>query len=108
MRHRVDGQQLGRNTGQRKALRLALASALLELSRYTNKTESKRYWNAGADALASLAGPAYRAKEGENNNFILMHSTGSMPGNSEIDVPLSYADYYFIEGLLRYKQWSGK
>ncbi|MGN6511743.1 MAG: glucuronyl hydrolase [Chitinophaga sp.] len=85
-----------------------MASALLELSRYTNKTESKRYWNAGADALASLASPAYRAKEGENNNFILMHSTGSMPGNSEIDVPLSYADYYFIEGLLRYKQWSGK
>ncbi len=52
-----------------------MASALLELSRYTDKAESKRYWNAGADALISLASPAYRAKEGENNNFILMHST---------------------------------
>ncbi|AWO00712.1 glucuronyl hydrolase [Chitinophaga alhagiae] len=85
-----------------------MSSALLELSRYTNKQERKRYWNAGADALASLAGPAYRAKEGENNNFILMHSTGSMPGKSEIDVPLSYADYYFLEALLRYKNWAGK
>lgn len=82
-----------------------MSSALLELSRYTKRKDSKRYWNAGADALASLAGPAYRAKEGENNNFILMHSTGSKPGNSELDVPLSYADYYFLEALLRYKQW---
>ena len=85
-----------------------MSSALLELSRYTDKEESKRYWNAGADALASLAGPAYRAKEGVNNNFILLHSTGSMPGKSEIDVPLSYADYYFIEALLRYKKWSSR
>ncbi|QEH40884.1 glycoside hydrolase family 88 protein [Chitinophaga sp. XS-30] len=82
-----------------------MSSALLELSRYTKKRDSKRYWNAGADALASLAGPAYRAKEGENNHFILMHSTGSKPGNSELDVPLTYADYYFLEALLRYRQW---
>lgn len=85
-----------------------MSSALLELSKYVDKKESKRYWNAGADALASLASPAYRAKEGENNNFILMHSTGSMPGKSEIDVPLSYADYYFLEALLRYKNWAPK
>lgn len=85
-----------------------MSSALLELSKYTNKAESKRYWNAGADALISLAGPAYRAKEGANNNFILMHSTGSMPGKSELDVPLSYADYYFLEALLRYKEWSAR
>lgn len=85
-----------------------MSSALLELSKYTNKKESRRYWNAGADALISLAGPAYRAREGENNNFILMHSTGSMPGKSEIDVPLSYADYYFLEALLRYKAWAPK
>ncbi|GEP94100.1 glycoside hydrolase family 88 protein [Chitinophaga cymbidii] len=82
-----------------------MSSALLELSRYTNKKDGRRYWNAGADALASLAGPAYRAKEGDNNNFILLHSTGSKPGNSELDVPLSYADYYFLEALLRYRQW---
>lgn len=82
------------------------ASALLELSRYTKGDLSARYWNAGEKMLESLAGPAYLAKEGENNNFILMHSVGSLPHNSEVDVPLTYADYYFVEALLRYKQWA--
>ena len=54
--------------------------------------------------LASLATPAYLAKANTNNNFILMHSTGHLPNNSEIDVPLNYADYYFIEGLMRWEQ----
>jgi unsaturated chondroitin disaccharide hydrolase len=81
------------------------ASALLELSKYTQGEEAQRYWSAAENMLGSLAGPAYLAKEGTNNNFILMHSTGSLPGNSEVDVPLSYADYYFVEALLRYKQW---
>ncbi|RBL92523.1 glycoside hydrolase family 88 protein [Chitinophaga flava] len=82
------------------------ASALLELSRYTNKTEGKRYWNAAEKMLTSLCSPAYLAKEGENNQFILMHSVGSLPHKSEVDVPLTYADYYFVEALLRYKQWA--
>ncbi|MBC9913769.1 glycoside hydrolase family 88 protein [Chitinophaga varians] len=82
------------------------ASALLELSRYTNKTEGKRYWNAAETMLTSLCSPAYLAKEGENNDFILMHSVGSLPHQSEVDVPLTYADYYFVEALLRYKQWA--
>ncbi|PWV47600.1 glycoside hydrolase family 88 protein [Chitinophaga sp. S165] len=82
------------------------ASALLELSRYTKGDVSARYWKAGENMLESLASPAYLAKEGENNNFILMHSVGSIPHNSEVDVPLTYADYYFVEALLRYKQWA--
>ncbi|WP_236652713.1 glycoside hydrolase family 88 protein [Chitinophaga vietnamensis] len=82
------------------------ASALLELSRYVNKADGKRYWNAAEKMLASLCSPAYLAKEGENNDFILMHSVGSLPHNSEVDVPLTYADYYFVEALLRYKQWA--
>ena len=45
--------------------------------------------------------PAYRAKVGTNGNFILMHSVGSIPHGQEIDVPLNYADYYFLEGLMR-------
>ena len=44
---------------------------------------------------------AYRAKVGTNGNFILMHSVGSIPHGQEIDVPLNYADYYFLEGLMR-------
>ncbi len=39
-----------------------------------------------------------------NAGFILKHSVGSLPHNSEIDVPLIYADYYFLEALLRYKK----
>jgi hypothetical protein len=55
--------------------------------------------------LKSLSGPDYRAKAGENGGFLLMHSTGALVLNSEIDVPLIYADYYFLEALKRYKDW---
>ena len=51
--------------------------------------------------MTSLGSPAYRAALGTNGNFILMHSVGSIPHNSEIDVPLNYADYYFMEALKR-------
>jgi unsaturated chondroitin disaccharide hydrolase len=53
--------------------------------------------------LQSLSSPAYKAKLGENNHFILMHSTGHRPQKSEVDVPLVYADYYYLEALLRYQ-----
>ncbi len=80
------------------------ASALLELSTYVSKAKSKVYFNAAETMLASLASPAYKANSGENNHFILKHSVGAKPLKSEIDVPLVYADYYFLEGLLRYKK----
>jgi len=50
--------------------------------------------------------PGYRAHTGENGGFILKHATGGFPGGIEVDVPLSYADYYFIEAMLRYKNLS--
>ena len=77
------------------------ASALLELCGYVK--DGKKYLNAAEQMLASLSSPAYLAKPGTNQDFILMHSTGHKPANSEIDVPLIYADYYFIEAMLRYK-----
>ncbi len=49
--------------------------------------------------MKSLSTPAYRAKLGTNGNFLLMHSVGSIPHHSEVDVPLNYADYYFLEAL---------
>lgn len=79
-----------------------VASALLELSTYTKGAKSKKYFDTAVKILHSLGSPVYRAKLGENGNFILMHSTGAIPQNSEIDVPLTYADYYFVEALLRY------
>ncbi|TKG93001.1 glucuronyl hydrolase [Puteibacter caeruleilacunae] len=78
-----------------------IASALIELSTYANDGAS--YKAAAVKMLKSLGSPAYRAKLGENNNFVLMHSVGSIPHGAEIDVPLNYADYYFIEALLRLK-----
>jgi unsaturated chondroitin disaccharide hydrolase len=77
------------------------ASALLELSTYSGKKGSK-YRSAAIQMLHSLAGPAYRAPVGGNGNFLLMQCVGSIPHNSEINGPLVYADYYFIEALQRY------
>ncbi len=82
-----------------------MASALLELARYSDKKESKQYLNAAETALRTLASDTYRAKLGENGGFLLKHSVGSIPHNSEVDVPLTYADYYFLEALHRYKNW---
>lgn len=79
------------------------ASGLLELSQYSGQ-KGEIYKKAASQMLASLASPTYLAKANTNNNFVLMHATGHLPGNSEIDVPLNYADYYFIEGLMRWEQ----
>ena len=82
-----------------------MASALYELSTYGNG----EYYKGWADKImTSLASPAYRAKVGENGNFLLMHSVGSIPHSAEIDVPLNYADYYFLEALLRKNQLEKK
>ncbi|HAR39543.1 MAG TPA: glucuronyl hydrolase, partial [Porphyromonadaceae bacterium] len=43
----------------------------------------------------------YRATLHDDGGFLLLHSAGSKPSNSEVDVPLVYADYYFLEALLR-------
>lgn len=80
-----------------------ISSALFELSDYTKGKKKKAYFTAAEDMLVSLSSDAYRAKLGEVHNFMLKHSTGHKPGKSEIDVPLIYADYYFVEALLRYK-----
>lgn len=77
-----------------------MASALLELSSYTND----KYLQAASHILDSLDGDTYTAKQGENGNFVLKHSVGSIPHGNEIDVPLNYADYYYIEALIRLKE----
>lgn len=84
------------------------ASALIELSRYADATHKATYVKFSEDILHALAGPAYTAPVGQNGGFILKHSTGSLPGSSEVDVPLTYADYYYIEAMLRYKALKGK
>lgn len=80
------------------------ASALFELSMYSG-AKAKKYRDMAIRMLHALSGPAYRAPQGANGNFLLMHSVGSIPHNNEIDVPLVYADYYFLEALQRYNLW---
>lgn len=82
-----------------------IASAMYELSTYT--AMGKHYRNIGDQICSSLV-KNYRSPIGENKGFILLHSTGSRPANSEVDVPLNYADYYFLEALLRQKKLAEK
>ena len=84
-----------------------IASALYEIS--TMDVEDAVAYKTYADSImTSLGSPAYRAALGTNGNFLLMHSVGSIPHNSEIDVPLNYADYYFMEALKRKKELESK
>lgn len=78
------------------------SSALFELAKYS-KENGEKYQSAASNILESLASPDYLALSGDNKYFILNHSVGSIPHEVEIDVPLVYADYYFLEALNREK-----
>jgi unsaturated chondroitin disaccharide hydrolase len=78
------------------------ASALIELSRY-DAANAKRYINVAETIIKSLSSSTYKAVNGDNGGYLLKHSVGHFPKGALIDVPLSYADYYFVEAMLRYK-----
>ena len=80
-----------------------MAAALLELSSYVDEKSSNDYIKTAEIILKSLSSANYKAKAGTNGGFILQHGVGNMPGKTEIDVPLTYGDYYFIEAMIRYK-----
>lgn len=84
------------------------ASALLELSEFTSGARRARYFAAARKILTTLSSPAYTAAEGTNAGYLLLHSVGNKPGNSEIDAPLTYADYYYLEALLRYRRLTSR
>ncbi len=81
-----------------------IASGLLELSGYVDKEIAESYRDYAVRILEQLSSPEYLAPVGTNHGFILKHSVGSKPHDSEVDVPLSYADYYYLEALKRYKE----
>jgi unsaturated chondroitin disaccharide hydrolase len=81
-----------------------MCSALFELSRYSEEY-SDTFLNVAIKQINVLSSDKYRALPGTNNNFILMHSTGNYPDNSEINTPIIYADYYYIESLTRYRRY---
>ena len=77
------------------------ASALLELSTYLPGKKGEEYKNAAIKMLASLSSDKYQC--GKSKPAFLLHSTGHLPNNSEIDAAIIYADYYYIEALVRLK-----
>ncbi len=81
-----------------------ICSALIELSQYVPAKQSKKYLGVAEKQIRVLCSPAYLANENELGGFILKHGVGFLPHHSEVDVPLTYGDYYFIEALLRYKK----
>ena len=86
-----------------------MAAAFVELSTLTTNDDLAERCLAQAEAtLADLCSPEYLAAKGELGGFILKHSTGFYLKNSEVDVPLTYADYYFLEALHRYRTLKSK
>lgn len=83
-------------------------SGLLELSQYVSEEQAKKYYKAAEKMLQTLSSPAYTAEEGTNGGFILKHSVGNIPSGTEVDMPLTYADYYYVEALCRYKSLNDK
>lgn len=80
-----------------------MASSLIDLSSFVDSKLSKQYLRIAEIQLRTLASANYTAKIGQNGNFILMHSVGFYLENSEIDAPLTYADYYYVEALIKMK-----
>ena len=78
-----------------------MASALLELYEFTDQTE---YFTAAEKMLETLSSNQYLANQDEIGGFLLKHGVGNMPNKTEVDVPLTYGDYYFVEALKRYKE----
>lgn len=79
------------------------ASSLLELQSYVNEEYKSKYLNIAKLIIDNLNTTKYRLKPTPEAPFILDHSTGNFPAGDEINVPIVYADYYFIEALLRAK-----
>jgi unsaturated chondroitin disaccharide hydrolase len=94
-----------------KALRDAsagavIASALLELCRYNTGEKAQGYFKTAEKIIRELSSAQYKAAPGTNGGFILKHGVGHMPKGSEVDVPLTYGDYYYLEAMKRYKNYA--
>lgn len=92
------------NTTRDASAAAIIASSLIELSQMNPDGFGKQCLDMAEQQIRSLSSPAYLAEKGANCNFALMHSTGHFRGDVEVDVPLTYADYYYVEALLRMKK----
>lgn len=80
-----------------------VCSALLELAQYVPRKAGREYLKAAEQMLKTLSSASYSAAPGEEGGFILKHGVGNYPRKADVDVPLIYADYYFVEALTRYR-----
>jgi len=79
------------------------ASALLELSTYVrDENKAHAYYNDAVNMLKELSSDRFQSRK--QNDAFLMHSTGNKPANSEVDISIIYADYYYLEALLRLRK----
>jgi unsaturated chondroitin disaccharide hydrolase len=97
------GAAAGDKTPRDASTAAVTAAGLVELAELLGPGKGGKYLDFARAQMLSLGSPAYLAQEGENGGFILLHSTGHLPEGHEIDSPLCYADYYFLEALLRYR-----
>ena len=81
-----------------------IASALEELAGFVQGGLHDQYSSASAQIIGSLSSTDYRSTFGDNGNFLLKHCVGSFPANSEVNVPLIFADYYYIEAMMRWRE----
>lgn len=88
------------NTSRDASAAAIMASGLYELSTYAAPEKGKQYREI-ADKIVKSLYEKYQAQPGTAEGFLLLHSTGHRPGGDEIDVPISYADYYYLEALAR-------
>lgn len=91
------------NTTRDASAAAVMSSALFELQAYS-VDNSVKYKAAAQKMLESLSSDSYFAAPEAEHNFLLEHSTGDMSKNAEIDVPIIYGDYYFLEALIRSKK----
>src|SRR5688572_1311780 len=79
-----------------------IAAALMELKDYSDKKTAQKYFDSAETIIRNLSSNQYKAAIGTNGGFILKHGVGHLPQKSEVDVPLTYGDYYFVEAMKRY------
>jgi unsaturated chondroitin disaccharide hydrolase len=96
----------GKTTPRDASAGALIASALYEFSTYS--TSKANYYRTMADTMIQSLEKSYLSGYKTNKGFLLGHSTGSYPSNSEVDVPLVYADYYYLEALVRAKMLNEK
>lgn len=81
-----------------------MASGLLELAGFVGGEKGASYRAFAVKQLLSLASDEYFSKGDEIGHFLLKHGVGAKPSGSEVDTPLDYGDYYFLEALMRFEK----